>query len=95
MAAASGVVALLGPSPGAAQQNPMESYVREALRSHGRTMLELGLFICTTALSFYMFTTYMTTYLKVLTGHDAHTTLLSNVVALLFAAALCPVRRAS
>ncbi|WP_190815637.1 MFS transporter [Saccharopolyspora pogona] len=65
--------------------------VREALRSHGRSMAKLGLFICTTALSFYMFTTYMTTYLKVTAGHNASTTLLSNVLALLFAAALCPV----
>ncbi|PKW16083.1 MHS family proline/betaine transporter-like MFS transporter [Saccharopolyspora spinosa] len=65
--------------------------VREALRSHGLTMTKLGLFICTTALSFYMFTTYMTTYLKVTAGHDASMTLLSNVLALMFAAALCPL----
>lgn len=64
--------------------------VREAFRSHGLTMVKLGLFICTTALSFYMFTTYMTTYLKVTAGHSASTTLLSNVLALAFAAALCP-----
>ncbi|GAA1199517.1 MFS transporter [Prauserella alba] len=64
--------------------------LREAVRSHGPTMAKLGLFICTTALSFYMFTTYMTTYLEVTAGHSASMTLLSNVLALMFAAALCP-----
>lgn len=64
--------------------------VRDALRSHGLTMARLGLFICTTALSFYMFTTYMTTYLKVTAKDSASTALLSNVLALMIAAALCP-----
>lgn len=64
--------------------------VREALRTHGASMFKLGLFICATALSFYMFTTYMSTYVKVTGGHSGSTTLLSNVLALFFAAALCP-----
>ncbi|WP_243658908.1 MFS transporter [Tamaricihabitans halophyticus] len=64
--------------------------LRETIRTHSRAMLRLGGFVSATALSFYMFTTYMSTYIQVTVGEGTARTLLSNVLALLFAAALCP-----
>lgn len=63
----------------------------ETVRSHGATIVCLTAFISVTALSFYMFTTYFTTYMQVV-GHATQTTaLLASLGALIFAAALCPV----
>lgn len=63
----------------------------EVLRREGRTMLVLGGFIAVTGLSFYIFSTYMTTFLRTVVGMEADTVLASNVVALLCATALAPL----
>ncbi|RDU98844.1 MFS transporter [Trinickia dinghuensis] len=63
----------------------------ETLHSQSWNMLKLGAFISVTALSFYTFTTYFSTYLQV-AGHLSRvTSLLVTVLALVFAAALCPL----
>jgi MHS family proline/betaine transporter-like MFS transporter len=67
------------------------SPLSETLRSHGRTILCLGAFVSLTALSFYMFTTYFATYLQVAGGLDRASALLVSVIALLFAALICPL----
>ncbi|WP_110664712.1 MFS transporter [Salinicola halophilus] len=63
----------------------------ETLRTHGRTILYLGAFISATALSFYMFTTYFTTYMQVVGGATQTTALLASLGALVFAGLLCPL----
>lgn len=63
----------------------------EALGQQAGTMLKLGGFISVTALSFYTFTSYTSTYLQVVVHVSRSTALFSSVVALLFAAALAPV----
>ena len=60
------------------------------LRSQWRTMATLAGYISLTALSFYTFSTYMTTFLREVVGLESSQVLLSNVLALTFAAALCP-----
>lgn len=65
--------------------------LRETLRTQSTTMLRLCGFIAVTALSFYTFTTYMTTYLQVVVKFDRATALFTNVAALLVAAALAPL----
>jgi MHS family proline/betaine transporter-like MFS transporter len=67
------------------------SPLRETLKTHGRGILCLGAFISLTALSFYMFTTYFATYLQVAGGLNRATALLVSVIALVFAAAICPL----
>lgn len=64
---------------------------RETLRTQTTTMLRLCGFIAVTALAFYTFTTYMTTYLQVVVKLDRSTALFTNVAALLVAAALAPL----
>lgn len=59
-------------------------------RSQWRTMAILAGYISLTALSFYTFSTYMTTFLREVVGLESSQVLLSNVLALTFAAALCP-----
>jgi MHS family proline/betaine transporter-like MFS transporter len=54
-------------------------------------MLILGGYIALTALSFYTFSTYMTTFLREVVKMAADLVLFSNVIALAFAAALAPV----
>jgi MHS family proline/betaine transporter-like MFS transporter len=67
------------------------SSLRETLFTQWRRMLSLGAFISVTALSFYTFTTYLATYMQT-NGHlDRSASLLSTVVALIFAAAICPL----
>jgi MHS family proline/betaine transporter-like MFS transporter len=63
----------------------------ETLRNHGRAILCLGAFVSLTALSFYMFTTYFATYLQVVGGLSRAGALLVSVIALLFAALICPL----
>lgn len=63
----------------------------EVLRREGRMMLTLGGFIAVTGLSFYIFSTYMTTFLRTVAEMPANVVLGSNVVALLCATALAPV----
>ncbi|MBI6853695.1 MFS transporter [Pseudomonas cichorii] len=67
------------------------SPLRETLRNHGGAICCLGAFISLTALSFYMFTTYFATYLQVAGGLSRATALLVSLIALLFAAAICPL----
>jgi MHS family proline/betaine transporter-like MFS transporter len=75
----------------AAQAGPEHSPFTQTLRSHGRTIVCLAAFISATALSFYMFTTYLTTYMQVVGGAPRPTALLASLVALVFAALLCPL----
>lgn len=63
---------------------------RETLREHGRTILLFAGFIAATALSFYIFTTYMSTFLQVVGGLDSTSALLSTFVCQILAACLCP-----
>jgi MHS family proline/betaine transporter-like MFS transporter len=65
--------------------------LRDTLRTQAPGIMKLGAFISVTALSFYMFTTYFATYLQVAGGLNRATSLLITVIALLFAAALCPL----
>ncbi|CAN7618075.1 MFS transporter [Caballeronia sp. LjRoot31] len=65
--------------------------LRDTLRTQAGGILKLGAFISVTALSFYMFTTYFATYLQVAGGLNRATSLLITVIALFFAAALCPL----
>ena len=74
----------------AAEPVPDHSPLRETLREHGATIVCLGAFISATALSFYMFTTYLTTYMQVVGGATRPVALLASLMALLFAALLCP-----
>ena len=67
------------------------SPLKETLRNHGAAICCLGAFVSLTALSFYMFTTYFATYLQVAGGLSRATALLVSLIALLFAAAICPV----
>lgn len=63
----------------------------ETLRSQSGNILKLGAFISVTALSFYTFTTYFATYLQVAGHLSRGASLLVTVLALIFAAALCPL----
>ncbi|SDR48938.1 MFS transporter [Paraburkholderia tuberum] len=65
--------------------------LRETFRTQAGGILKLGAFISVTALSFYTFTTYFATYLQVVGHMSRATSLLITVVALLFAAAICPL----
>ena len=67
------------------------SPIRETLRNHGGAMCYLGAFISLTALSFYMFTTYFATYLHVAGGLTRAMALLVTLIALTFAALICPL----
>ncbi|MDR9751692.1 MFS transporter [Pseudomonas sp. SZMC_28357] len=67
------------------------SPIKETLRNHGAAMCCLGAFISLTALSFYMFTTYFATYLQVAGGLSRAMALLISLIALMFAAVICPL----
>ena len=67
------------------------SPLKETLRTHGAAICCLGAFVSLTALSFYMFTTYFATYLQVAGGLSRATALLVSLIALVFAAAICPL----
>ncbi|MDB6049511.1 MAG: transporter [Pseudomonas sp.] len=67
------------------------SPLRETLTTHGAAICCLGAFVSLTALSFYMFTTYFATYLQVAGGLSRASALLVSVIALIFAAAICPL----
>lgn len=62
----------------------------EVVRQQGSAMLRLGGFVMLTALSFYIYATYMTTFLTTVVGVAPHLTLLSSVLSLCFATALTP-----
>lgn len=55
------------------------------------SMLRLGAYISLTALSFYIFSTYMTSFLRSIVGMAPQQVLLSNVIALTFTAVAAPV----
>jgi MFS transporter, MHS family, proline/betaine transporter len=65
--------------------------LRDTLRTQAGGILKLGAFISVTALSFYMFTTYLATYMQIAGHMSRATSLLITVIALLFAAAICPI----
>ena len=67
------------------------SPLKQTLRHHGRAIRNLGAFISLTALSFYMFTTYFSTYLQMVGNLSRAQSLLVTTVALLFAAVGCPL----
>ncbi|WP_433740446.1 MFS transporter [Pseudomonas putida] len=73
------------------EKDVAHSPLKETLRNHGAAMCCLGAFVSLTALSFYMFTTYFTTYLQVAGGLSRATALLVSLIALMFAAAICPL----
>lgn len=75
----------------AAEPHVSHSPLAETLRSHGRTIFCLSAFISATALSFYMFTTYLATYMQVVGGASRPIALLASLIALVFAALLCPL----
>lgn len=100
VAAPVGVVGLylrtrLGETPAflAAQaENPAaHAPFREAMTSQWSTMLRLGAMVSVTAVAFYLFTTYLTTYLQVAGALPATRALLASVISLVFAAAICPL----
>lgn len=65
--------------------------IRSVIRKEWHAMAVVAGYISITGLSFYMFSTYMTTFLQEVVGMPANQVLLSNVLALLFATALAPV----
>lgn len=65
--------------------------LRQTLREQWWPMLRLGCYISLTALSFYIFSTYMTTFLRSVIGMPADKVLLSNVIALSAAALAAPL----
>lgn len=67
------------------------SPLKDTLRNHGAAICCLGAFVSLTALSFYMFTTYFATYLQTAGGLSRATALLVSLIALVFAAAICPL----
>jgi MHS family proline/betaine transporter-like MFS transporter len=65
--------------------------LREAFTSHGGRIVWLSLFISVTALSFYTFTTYFSTYLQVVGKMSRSEALLVTVATLLVSIILCPL----
>lgn len=61
------------------------------LRSQGTNMLRLGSFVMLTALSFYIFSTYMATFLKSVVGMSSSAALTANLIALSAATIMAPV----
>ncbi|GGJ99753.1 MFS transporter [Pseudomonas matsuisoli] len=75
----------------AQQSEKAHSPLKETLRDHAKPIICLSAFISATALSFYMFTTYLATYMQVVGGASRPTALLASLMALVFAALLCPL----
>lgn len=75
----------------AKEEEGVHATIRSVIRKEWRAMAVLAGYISITGLSFYMFSTYMTTFLQKVVGMSADVVLASNVVALLFAAGLAPV----
>ncbi|MDV6244856.1 MFS transporter [Rhodococcus opacus] len=67
------------------------SPLKETMVHHWRTIVLLAGFIAATALSFYTFTTYMSTFMQVVGGLSQPSALLSSCICLILAGALCPV----
>ncbi len=62
----------------------------EVVRTQWKQMLRLGGFVMLTALSFYIFSTYMSTFLITVVGLEQSSALLSSLMALTFATILAP-----
>lgn len=62
----------------------------EVVRTQWKQMLRLGGFVMLTALSFYIFSTYMSTFLITVVGLEQSSALLSSLMALTFATVLAP-----
>lgn len=65
--------------------------LRLTVRTEWTRMLRLGGFIALTGLSFYTFSTYMTTFLREVVHLPSDLVLMSNVIALVAATAMAPV----
>lgn len=63
----------------------------QTLRQQWQPMLRLGSYISLTALSFYIFSTYMTTFLRAVIHLPSDQVLMTNVIALTFAAVMAPI----
>lgn len=72
-------------------QKESHAPLSETLSIQWKPMLRLGGYISLTAVSFYIFSTYMTTFLRSVMHLPTDQVLMSNVVALVFAAVLAPV----
>lgn len=70
---------------------PVHAPLSRTLRAQWVPMVRLGSYISLTALSFYIFSTYMTTFLRTVVQMNPSHVLLSNVLALSFAALAAPV----
>lgn len=70
---------------------PAAAPLRSTLRTQRRTMLVLGGVISASGLSFYTFTTYMSTYVQLVGGRSPAVALVASVVALTFAALIAPL----
>lgn len=70
---------------------PAHAPLGATMRAQWVPMLRLGAYISLTALSFYIFSTYMTTFLRSVVGMAPGQVLFSNMLALTFAAAIAPV----
>lgn len=62
----------------------------QTIKEEWRPMLRLGAYISLTALSFYIFSTYMTTFLRAVVQMPSDHVLMTNVIALTFAAVIAP-----
>ncbi|WP_022871445.1 MFS transporter [Yaniella halotolerans] len=65
--------------------------LRSTIRTQARPMMILAGYISLTALSFYIFSTYMTTFLREVVQLEAVPVLASNVIALTLAACMAPL----
>lgn len=65
--------------------------LRRTLRTQGPAMCRLGSFVMLTALSFYIFSTYMTSFLTSVVGMSSRAALSANLIALVAATAMAPV----
>lgn len=72
------------------QETVEHAPIRQTIKVQWREMMILGGYISLTALSFYIFSTYMTTFLRQVVGLEATPVLLSNVLALTLAAITAP-----
>ena len=63
----------------------------QTLREQWKPMFRLGAYISLTSLSFYIFSTYMTTFLRAVVGMPSGHVLMTNVVALTFSAVIAPL----
>lgn len=73
------------------ESSSVHAPLSETLRQQAGNILRLGAFIALTALSFYMFTTYFSTFLQLEGRLSRASALMVSTIALLFATVMCPV----